>query len=405
MKFKKLLLYVSVCLLFYCHVAFTQITFQAQLLTPDIKTFFVSDLLGSETSVDIFQINIQNNSFTNQPCSVLLKIEKEAEGGGKELIGEGETQIFELLPLGSSAIPGPNQVSSSVRITNTNLFSNLEGLFALKGGFTITDAGDELQNHVLATGRLPSALYIFTLKLVSANSAAITPDDEYELPLDLRVSGSSTVNLINPGSDEYNPPIQIDTIFPNFQWDSGLDKFRLIVGEKLETMPGLSDLNPEEILRSRIVVDKILQKPPSLTFDPEDLEGEPILSNSYQYVGANLQFGRTYFYQLIGLIGSTSGDGEDEVPSEIWAFKVRDIAGASTSGLSIEAILNSLALIPGLDLALSGLFEEGGELYGYNPASITIGGTSATFAELAAFMAELNRDGKSSFNIVIEDVP
>lgn len=122
-------------------------------------------------------------------------------------------------------------------------------------------------------------------------------------------------------------------------------------------------------------------------------------------MGAILQFGRTYYYQIIGLQSTSSGDGEEEIPSEIWAFKIKDIAGAAAGGATTEILLNTLAMIPGLDFALSGLFEEGGELYGMSPGTITIGGSTVSFAELAAYLANLKNEGTSSFNIIVDDTP
>ena len=395
MDLKKVSLFIIALLIICIGTGFTQVNFNTVLLTPDIKTFFLKDLTSGTSAIDIFRIELRNNSTVSQPCVLELKFEK---GEAKELIGQGETESFNLLPNFVIASPGSGDIESPAIITNRNLFSDLESYFSLKGGFNITEVGNELQNFILSTGRLPSDLYLFTLKLITTSSM-----DEQVLQLDLRTKGTSTVTLLSPGSYEFDPAQEISTIFPNFQWDSGLDKFKLIVGERLETMPGIADLDPEDILTTRTVIDKTLQKPDETgAVDPGS---ERIDANSYQYTGAMLQFGRTYYYQIIGLQGTSGGDGEEEIPSEIWAFKIKDIAGETAGGISIEILLNSLAMIPGLDLALSGLFEEGGELYGMSPGAITIGGSNVTFAELAAYLVKLKNEGKSSFNIVIEDTP
>jgi hypothetical protein len=398
MNLKKVTLFIVALLIICVGSSFSQVHFNALLLTPDIKTFFLKDLTSATSTIDIFRIELINNSGVPQPCILEIKIEK---GEAKELIGQGETESFSLLPTGVIPAPGSGGITSPAIITNTNLFSDLESYFSIKGGFNITSVGNELQNFILSTGRLPSDLYLFTLKLIT--TSPVTPMDEHVLQLDLRTKGTASVTLLSPGSEEFNPALEISTIFPNFQWDSGLDKFKLIVGERLDTMPGIADLDPEEILTTRTVIDKTLQKPDETgAVDPG---AERIDGNSYQYTGALLQFGRTYYYQIIGLQATSSGGGEEEIPSEIWAFKIKDIAGELAGGVSTEILLNSLAMIPGLDLALSGLFEEGGELYGLSPGTITIGGSNVTFAELAAYLAKLKNDGKSSFNIVIEDTP
>ena len=354
------------------------------------------DLTSATSSMDIFQIELANNSGSTHSCVLELKIEK---GEKKDLLGQGETEPFNLLPVGIIKAPGSGDVQSPTIITNRNLFSNIDTFFSLKGGFNITNAGEELQNFILSTGRLPADLYLFTIKLMTS----AYPPDEHFLQLDLRVKGTTSVTLLGPGGNEYNPAREIHTIFPNFQWDSGLTKFRLIVGERLETLPDVADLDPEEILRTRTVIDKILQKADAS--GAVDAGAESIWANAYQYTGTLLQFGRTYYYQVIGLQGSTSGDGVEEIPSEIWAFKIKDIAASTGGHFTVETLLNCLGLIPGLDLVLAGLFEEGGELYGFSPGTITVGGSTITYAELAAYMNQLKNEGKSSFNIVIDDTP
>lgn len=395
---------VKLCILLlflFAELLIAQIHFTAQIITPDIKSFFISDLMNGSSSNEIFRIELLNNSNDNLPCEISINIQ---QGINREPIGDGSTTTFALLPMGATHPPGYKEVASPTIITNRDLFSNIENTLSLDGGFNITNFGIDLQNQILSTGRLPADLYVITLKLTTSDGITVTPMDEYELILDLRVTGTTSVSLISPGSENYNPVDEIDFIYPHFQWDSGLSKFKLIISEHIETLPGTTELDPEDILNTRVVFEALLQKtevaPASL--DPAAI---PIETNSYQYTDGRLQFGRTYFYQIIGLQGSSSGDGEEEIPSEIWAFKINDNTSGLFSSSSINILLKTLGIYPGLDNALAGPFEKDGELWGFSHENIYINGSISTISDLASYMLELKQSETRSFNIVIEDVP
>jgi hypothetical protein len=398
MVLKKSAILCALSIIYFTNIAFAQIQFNAHLTSNDIKSFFIRDLTGDNPTVQFFNIFLENTYDIKKSCIISIDIKK---GINDDPVGYGETFPFDLLPPNGTIPSNPNEVISPITITNKNLFSSFDQTFNLKGGFDITGIGDELQNQILATGRLPSDLYKITIGLET--EADVIPQKSYELILDIRVSGSQKVDLKSPGSENYDPIDEIFTTYPYFQWNSGLTKFKLVISERPNSLPGIDHFNPEEILKSRIIFEKVLQ----LSSATETIDAGAVLisNNSFQYLENKLLMGRTYYYQIIGLQGSTSGDGFEEIPSEIWAFKIKNTAETeSADDTETDVVTQSLKRIPGLH-PLSYLFQPGGELQGFRLNNIFHNGKSISKSELFILLSDLNSKGKAITNLSIDDVP
>ena len=138
-----------------------------------------------------------------------------------------------------------------------------------------------------------------------------------------------------------------------------MDRFRLVVAEKL---PGVHDqAGPDEIIQDRVIFERELIVDPYLSKSEPGVE--TIASPSYPYPASgawSLEAGKTYYWQLIGLVGGASQ--EIELPSEIWTFHVTGINESS----EYQQLLQLLSTLPQDDI--SALFAHNGLLEGYDPS-------------------------------------
>ena len=324
-----------------------EVNISARLLNPNVRVFFLSDFNFTGQSVtggEIFELLITNSSNSNQECTLEIRISAQGRG----VLASGRTRPFVLEPLGS------------IRITNRNLFSEAQRFSLLD--YSIEQAGDELKDQIIATGKLPSDIYLFEFILTQMSTgytsqAAITVD----------VTNPSTLDLISPGANaEDEHPPRIYTSLPYFRWESNMDAFQLVIAEKLV---GVHDgMSPEEVMQDRIVFDRKFKVDPSAAPGstlPGDYVAIPL--TAYQYTSGDypLQRGRTYYWQVKGIIESPSGP--IELPSEIWAFRLARLDDQMMSPEQ-QQILNNLGQLLGSQF--DDFMQSGGELEGFTPTGV-----------------------------------
>ena len=310
----------------YSQVGAGHIDVKFDLFLSDGSVLYLSDLgltgLGSVPL--IFAVTIENYYSTDK--SIYLKFG----------ISRGEQELFTGT---SGSITVPKMVNSTPGrkyLTNQTLLSN-DSEYSLKG-IDISDATEELKDQVLATGKLPSGVYKFFVEVLDFDS-----DNSYDIAEEFIQIGAPTIlDLISPGTAADQPEVQeIFTSLPFFLWESNAPKFEITVCEKMEM-----NSDPVDVMRNEPRLQTIVENQTFFQYPADAWE---------------LNEGRTYYWQVVALLPSSSG--EIRLESEILGFKI----GSSSSGSSSiehQQLLNNLQLILNSQL-FDQFFGEGGPLYGF----------------------------------------
>ena len=250
------------------------------------------------------------------------------------------------------------------------------------------DGYDELLSSAAALGRLPSDFYTFDVvaKDVNQSDAEVSPI----LPIDIRISNPKRVDIIGPGSPVTGRVRDCERIFsnvPQFRWDSRMKVFRFILAEYAPGEDPENALNNEPRF-TRIFV--IGNRSISTNLTARDLGFNDVIeqlpSNSFQYPASGtslpLKPGKTYVYQLVGLVNSSSGFFT--IASEIYCFKIPKLSQLGAGRQQFDLILRNL-----LESDYEKLFGENGELAEYQPRGMTMDGKEVTLTEILTRLQKL----------------
>lgn len=336
------------------------VTVDLELFIPDNGIFFLNDL--NLTNLNhaplLFAITIKN--YFAVPKQLVLRFGIRRDN---ETLIDGRTDPFSIAPF-----PG------QIYLTSQNILR--EGQQYSIENYDIGDAADDLLNAILAQGKLPSGEYHFFVEVeYEKNSIAQRSIFDEEI---IRIQISTTLDLISPGQPvDGGELMELYTTLPFFQWHSTAERFRLIVCEKLPFNSSPQDvMNNEPRLQQLIERRTFFQYPASGTWP--------------------LEPGKTYYWQIVAITESTSGPVELE--SEIWGFKIADLAnGAGT--MQHQQLLGLLLSILG-DSRLAALFGNGGDLDGYSFTGVMLkNGQNLPQDELMAILQQILNN-----KIVIERV-
>lgn len=345
----------------------------SQLLSPDLKTFMLSDFnfTGRGTSAsEIFEVMLMNTSAVEQQCTLTLTIRAEYQGA----LAFGETNPFILAP------------QEIIRATNRNLFTKAQR-FSLEV-YYIENRGQSLIQELLASGSLPADIYFFIFDLqqdgISQSSTILRID----------ITNPRAIDLVAPGSDAGTDEVeQVFTPYPMFRWESDMIFFRLVIAERLADSG--DDLSPEEVMQQRVVFQRNfrLRRDPAAPVDAEEL---PATMFQYPIAGVRpLEEDKIYYWQVTGLV-ETSG-APLEFPSEIWKFRLVAAQGAQFLTPLQQQLI---ALVRGID---PDLLATGGSLYNLIPnESVRSNGVPINEAVLLNTLDKLLNGDYRSLEITVE---
>ena len=319
--------------------AVAQVAVDLQLIDNVIYYISDFDITGGGRPVDLFSC-----SFNGAPRSLKLRVLMSSDRFPTPLL-EALTRPF--------AFSG-NLLISYRDFRNTNPNISVER-------FTYnSDQLGQLGDAILRTGQLPSGRYDITVQALDPSGALLGQDTET-----LIISNPISLDLISPG--QYAGMSECPTLFsplPQFTWNSDADKFIITVCEQLPTNTSIED---------------VMQNPPRVRMTlrrNQDFFGTPTFQ--YPTGGLPLQPGRVYYWQVIALIQSASG--EVQLPSEIWCFKIHS-NDAQQTAVQMQQLMSLLASL-GLQ-ELWELFKPGGPLANFQPTGkIIMNGKSIDLAEL-----------------------
>jgi len=272
----------------------------------------------------LFRLTMLNRS--SQPKRIIGKFSVTSESLGPLLIGETSPFVLE---------PG------NTYLTNRDLFSS-QSTYALTT-YSFESASEELRTIVLQTGRLPADKYHFKWEIYDAENPLNNASETATLTID----NPTSLNLISPGAPGTFGHLPIlFTPLPYFQWESNALKFQLTVCEAISAAP-------EESMHYDPRLQVVIENTTAFQY--------PLAATSAAAIVRPLEEGKTYYWQIIALIETSSG--VIEIPSEIWGFTVGDLSSGILNANQRQLVANLRAILG--DKAVDLLFGPDGELYGF----------------------------------------
>jgi hypothetical protein len=320
-----------------------------QLFIPNNGIFFLNDLnLNNMGSAPLlFTVTIEN--FFAAPKDLVLHFGIQRSN---EILIDGATEPFTINPFERIYLTSQNILSEGQRYSIQNI--------------EISDATETLRDAILAQGKLPAGVYQFYVQVdyekYNINQRVVIDEEE------LIINATTVLDLIAPGWPADNTDlVELYTTLPFFQWYSNASRFRITVCEKLPTNVSPSDvMNNEPRLQQTLDNFTFFQYPPAGVWP--------------------LEQGKTYYWQIVAIIESTSGPVELE--SEIWGFKIANLSGGMSS-LEHQQLLAYLRVLIG-DLNLEALLAESGPLYNFNFNGVMMkNNTTMTMNELNAIIQKV----------------
>ncbi len=368
------------------HLANAQSVSLTAGLVADIRTVYLADLDLTRASggMPIFWMELRN--ATPSARQVYLRARLESRDYG--FMAGGKTAPFLL------------EAGEVVRLDNTNLVRE-GGRFSFVEYDWNRDLATELQNYVLAHGKLRPDLYTLTIEVYDEASSALL-DDTF---LSLDVTNPSTLDLLSPGARVEGEELPlVYTTWPVFLWASDLDLFHLVVAEKPAEVHVPIDASPEQILQDQVRLSRYIRVHRGPGIPPIAASPDTVVmaSTFFQYPESGvlpLVEGRTYFWRLSGIV-PTSGTSV-QMDSEIWGFTVANLSSGGTSPEHLQLVAQ-LRLLLG-DEAVDPLFGPGGALRGCTFTGLVQDGEGRAIGlgELARTVAQLLQAGtQATFEVV-----
>lgn len=339
-----------------------------RLFNSEARVFYVGDLdpanLGN--APNYFQLEIGNNDPSEQNVRI-----KFAILGNNTPFIEGETEPFRL-PGNRTYVFTNNQLNSGVSI---------EGQIVQLRNYRINWSSiSNLEQKVVATGKLPAGIYEFRVELTPEPPSNFTPVLDNN-PSDniLTISNPTTIELISPGNRVNSSDIpEIPTTTPYFFWQSDAGLFNLLVYKKYEADNIQDVLSRDPILRLENYPNQVFQYPSETNPLSFIIEGGGF-SGSRGAVRL-IEPGFTYYWYVEALIASTSGT--ITLPSDVFQFKVADREKAAATYHQILAYLRQI-LGEEYDMYME-------KLKGYDPSgNLMIGNVPIDIQQLDEFVRKL----------------
>lgn len=367
-------------------------------------TFYVSsiDLATLESDVEIFNYRISASEYPVEiQITFDILINSPALGlSFANKFAHIETEPFEL--------KGPLQIRSTDLKNPPDPLVYREGdiagetvQFGINEITTILDDGsfkpEDMMSQIVQSGRLPDGTYRFD---VSVTVAGGTGDAVSETII---ASNPVALELISPGGLLADTSANtISTSYPFFQWQSdpcaSCDYLVRVAQYKAGQHSSVEDAIEDQTVLPLRQADEF--------YNPDGN------TTSFQYPfsdAADLIPGAVYAWQVKKIIPTTEGD--QEIASFIYVFKILDPTAVSTGGgmgsdpiaaASQNPVLGFILTAMG-DGQFSALFNQGGDLDGFRPNDvITINGVSADLSDLNDLLAALEQGTSKIISVEVE---
>ncbi|MCK6622352.1 MAG: hypothetical protein HUU32_18475 [Calditrichaceae bacterium] len=340
-----------------------------EIINPGAQVFIVGDFRSNLATTNFFILHLANTG----PDQVPMYLEAEIKYNGVQ-IARGNSNVINFPPGYPSLAYGNQQLMLGA---------------LLPWGETLTldefdvdlEAVENLENQILATGQLPAGTYEFLMRAVEEGSGVIKPDIIPDNHI-LIITNPTTLELLFPGrSVSENTIEEITTTFPYFQWQTDANplavNYNVFVYEKFPEDETVQDvLSHPALLQLENFPLNFFQYP--LSSDPGALSG--------QVVGPMrlLEAGKIYYWLVQSVI--PTGTGDLTITSEVFRFKISDLAGSGTYAAQILALLEQI-LGPNYWPVLQQLRDNGFEPNG----TIFLQQSEIEVSDLLLILGKLNR--------------
>ena len=369
--------------------------------TPYV-TYYLSvvDINTGESNVPIFIAEL--NRASGAPDTVGVDIEFE-------IIIDSDALGINNQTLVKVATTQPVSLSAPIHLTNMDLNLASDQIFDDAGNPVALhldivekiemDQAEQMFSAIVQTGRLPDGIYTFRVMATAEDGQRIIKEDV------LSISNPATLQLISPGGVLADTTLnEVYTSFPVFQWESDPCNYvDPITGESgCELFIRVAEFNPQEHSSIDQAIESVTRLPleQGLGYQPV---GFGVSTYQYPATGAgDLEPGKVYVWQIKKVLITTIGN--EEILSEILAFKIKDFTETeTTSGEGADTSPAGMALrsLIGEDQA-DEIFGPGGAAEGaLATGNITLNGESVdvSFIQslIATGIAETDADGNETF--------
>ncbi|HIA79212.1 MAG TPA: hypothetical protein EYO07_03490 [Candidatus Marinimicrobia bacterium] len=369
--------------------------------TPYV-TYYLSvvDINTGESNVPIFIAEL--NRASGAPDTVGVDIEFE-------IIIDSDALGINNQTLVKVATTQPVSLSAPIHLTNMDLNLASDQIFDDAGNPVALhldivekiemDQAEQMFSAIVQTGRLPDGIYTFRVMATAEDGQRIIKEDV------LSISNPATLQLISPGGVLADTTLnEVYTSFPVFQWESDPCNYvDPITGESgCELFIRVAEFNPQEHSSIDQAIESVTRLPleQGLGYEPV---GFGVSTYQYPATGAgDLEPGKVYVWQIKKVLITTIGN--EEILSEILAFKIKDFTETeTTSGEGADTSPAGMALrsLIGEDQA-DEIFGPGGAAEGaLATGNITLNGESVdvSFIQslIATGIAETDADGNETF--------
>ena len=369
--------------------------------TPYV-TYYLSvvDINTGESNVPIFIAEL--NRASGAPDTVGVDIEFE-------IIIDSDALGINNQTLVKVATTQPVSLSAPIHLTNMDLNLASDQIFDDAGNPVALhldivekiemDQAEQMFSAIVQTGRLPDGIYTFRVMATAEDGQRIIKEDV------LSISNPATLQLISPGGVLADTTLnEVYTSFPVFQWESDPCNYvDPITGESgCELFIRVAEFNPQEHSSIDQAIESVTRLPleQGLGYEPV---GFGVSTYQYPATGAgDLEPGKVYVWQIKKVLITTIGN--EEILSEILAFKIKDFTETeTTSGEGADTSPAGMALrsLIGEDQA-DEIFGPGGAAESaLATGNITLNGESVdvSFIQslIATGIAETDADGNETF--------
>ena len=369
--------------------------------TPYV-TYYLSvvDINTGESNVPIFIAEL--NRASGAPDTVGVDIEFE-------IIIDSDALGINNQTLVKVATTQPVSLSAPIHLTNMDLNLASDQIFDDAGNPVALhldivekiemDQAEQMFSAIVQTGRLPDGIYTFRVMATAEDGQRIIKEDI------LSISNPATLQLISPGGVLADTTLnEVYTSFIVFQWESDPCNYvDPITGESgCELFIRVAEFNPQEHSSIDQAIESVTRLPleQGLGYEPV---GFGVSTYQYPATGAgDLEPGKVYVWQIKKVLITTIGN--EEILSEILAFKIKDFTETeTTSGEGADTSPAGMALrsLIGEDQA-DEIFGPGGAAEGaLATGNITLNGESVdvSFIQslIATGIAETDANGNETF--------
>ena len=365
----------SIILIFGTSMSLAELTFEVNWV-PYVAYYISSlDLNTGKSDVPIFSAMLDpGDDEYDVRIEFSIKINSPA-------LGVNDNLIILKTPL-------PFTVTDKIIISNLDLDANTNSLTNVSGNtvelgeleFSSMEIGDmtSMLSYILQSGQLPNGTYTFSMTVIPEEGESLGE------PQIISITNQDLLQIISPGGALVDTTFnEVFTSYPLFQWSA--DACNVPGG--CEYFIRVAEYKSDEHSSLEQAIEGVTILPLDQTLGFTSI-GSEISTFQYPTNGGDLIPGKIYVWQIRKDLPTTSGN--EELLSDIVAFKVRDFSSIASGGTSdmndISPAGMLLRTLIGDNLA-DRMFGDGGEVEGMVAnGNITLNGVKVNISVIQSLV-------------------